>query len=127
VRQRPGATPRPPLLGRRMKKRSRLTTLKPSVPILDSRVRQSDRPVEPLYTSADWRALVATLIQLRGHRCQDPHCKKPDRCAGGRLFGDHIIELRDGGARLHPGNVMLRCGSCHTRKTNAEREKRQGR
>jgi 5-methylcytosine-specific restriction protein A len=109
------------------KKQPRLTTLRSAVPVIDTRVRPSDRPVEPLYSSAEWRALVGELIQIRGHRCEDPACRKPDRGAGGRLFGDHIIELRDGGTRLHPGNVLLRCGSCHTLKTNAERAKRQAR
>ena len=41
-----------------------------------------------------------------------------------RVFGDHIIELKDGGALLDGRNVMLRCGSCHTRKTFEERAKR---
>jgi 5-methylcytosine-specific restriction protein A len=27
-----------------------------------------------------------------------------------RLFGDHIVELRDGGAPLDKRNLTLRCG-----------------
>ncbi len=41
-----------------------------------------------------------------------------------RVFGDHVRELKDGGALLDPRNVLLRCGSCHTIKSNAERAKR---
>ena len=79
-----------------------------------------------LTDSADLvRALVAEIIQERGARCEDPACRFPGR-TGIRLFGDHIVELQDGGAPLDKGNVMLRCGSCHTRKTNAERARRMG-
>jgi hypothetical protein len=43
------------------------------------------------------------------------------------VFGDHIVELRDGGAPLDPANVLLRCGRCHTTKTVAERARRTAR
>lgn len=35
--------------------------------------------------------------------------------AGMRVFGDHVVELQDGGAPLDKTNVMLRCGSCAQR------------
>ena len=35
-------------------------------------------------------------------------------------------EMRVGEMPLDKANVMLRCGSCHTRKTNAERARRMG-
>jgi 5-methylcytosine-specific restriction endonuclease McrA len=41
-----------------------------------------------------------------------------------RVYGDHIIELQDGGALLDPSNVALRCAPCHGRKTVLERDKR---
>ena len=34
---------------------------------------------------------------------------------------DHRVELKDGGAPLDRANVWVLCGSCHTRKTLAER------
>jgi hypothetical protein len=43
----------------------------------------------------------------------------------GWLYLDHVVELRDGGARLDPRHVMFRCISCHTRKTPAEAARRQ--
>ncbi|MCP1196207.1 HNH endonuclease [Acetobacter senegalensis] len=48
--------------------------------------------------------------------------KRPDRCeqcgrSGTRLFGDHVVELKDGGAPLNENNIKLLCGSCHTAKT----------
>jgi len=81
------------------------------------------KTANPFYLSPEWRALVAEIIRERGARCEDPACRFPGR-TGIRLFGDHIVELADGGAPLDKANVMLRCGSCHTRKTNAERARR---
>jgi 5-methylcytosine-specific restriction enzyme A len=67
-----------------------------------------------VYVSAEWRALVRSIIAKRGRRCE--------RCGSSkRLFGDHLEELRDGGAALDPANVELLCGSCHTAKTRAAR------
>jgi len=78
---------------------------------------------DPVYASREWRALIAAIIEQRGRRCEDPKCKTPGR-TGMRVFGDHVRELKDGGALLDPRNVLLRCGSCHTIKSNAERAKR---
>lgn len=94
--------------------------------VLDTRsAKPAPKRADPFYLSAEWRALVAAIIRERGARCEDPSCRYPDR-VGTRLFGDHIVELKDGGAPLDKTNVMLRCGSCHTRKTNVERARRMG-
>jgi 5-methylcytosine-specific restriction protein A len=58
------------------------------------------------------------VVAIRGRQCQD--CGRSN-C---RLFGDHIVELQDGGDPLDEANVLLRCGSCHTRKTSAARAER---
>ena len=50
------------------------------------------------YTSPAWRALLARIIALRGRRCEDPACARVR--AATRVFGDHIVELADGGAPL---------------------------
>ena len=99
--------------------------------MLSPRVATSDRrtalpaikTVMPFYQSPEWRGLMDRIIALRGRKCEDPLCKTPGR-AGMRLFGDHVHELKDGGAPLDEANIMLRCGSCHTRKTLEERAKR---
>lgn len=62
--------------------------------------------------------MMATIIAERGRRCEA--CGR----SGTRIFGDHIIELRDGGAPLDPSNIRCLCGSCHTRKTVAARADR---
>ncbi len=63
---------------------------------------------------------MARLIRERGRVCQGVGCGRTNT----RLFGDHVVELQDGGAELDPSNVQLMCGSCHTRKTAAARAAR---
>ncbi|ABD25091.1 HNH endonuclease [Novosphingobium aromaticivorans DSM 12444] len=74
----------------------------------------------PFYQSAEWKALVAQVIKLRGRRCQD--CGS----GSGRIYADHVKELRDGGAPLNPMNIWLRCSPCHGAKTEARRRERAG-
>ena len=80
---------------------------------------------DPFYLSPEWRALMAQIIAERGRRCEDPLCER--NSPPSRVFGDHIVELVDGGAPLDKRNVMLRCGACHTRKTAASRAARTAR
>ncbi|WP_245445631.1 HNH endonuclease signature motif containing protein [Metarhizobium album] len=61
---------------------------------------------------------MKSVLKVRGRRCEE--CGRTDT----RIFGDHIVEVRDGGALLDPANVRCLCGSCHTRKTAAARAKR---
>ena len=72
----------------------------------------------PLYSSKEWLGLMATIRKQRGNRCE--HCDR----VGVRLVGDHIVELKDGGAPLDAANVALLCWSCHTTKTNKARAAR---
>lgn len=82
------------------------------------RVASAPKVADDLYGSREWRALVAQIKRERGAFCQ--------RCgSGGRLIGDHVVELRDGGAPLDPDNVELLCAArCHPAKTAAARRKR---
>lgn len=102
----------------------RLQTLGPRVKVIDTRsALPPPKRVDPFYLSKAWRDLLDEIIGERGKRCEDPQCKTP-RGPWSRIFGDHIVELQDGGARLDKRNVMLRCPSCHTRKTAQERARR---
>ena len=83
-------------------------------------VKRSSKPTLDFYGSADWKALRRAVIAERGKRCE--RCSKE----GGRVYLDHIVELRDGGAKLDRANVQVLCGSCHTAKTAAARAARQG-
>jgi 5-methylcytosine-specific restriction protein A len=104
-----------------------LTNLRPRLTTLDTRVvKPAPKMADPFYLSPEWRALMGAIIAERGRRCEDPlhnglHERSP------RVFGDHIVELKDGGAPLDPANVLLRCGACHTRKTIAARAVRMAR
>jgi 5-methylcytosine-specific restriction enzyme A len=107
-------------------RKPRLSMLRNRTSVLDTRsAMPAAKTTNAFYLSPEWRALVAEIIRERGARCEDPACRFPSR-TGVRVFGDHIVELQDGGAPLNKANVMLRCGSCHTRKTNVERARRMG-
>lgn len=99
--------------------------LPPRLTIVDTRrLKPPPKANFSFYHSPEWREFVTALIRLRGRRCQDLSCTTPYLGAGGRIYGDHIKELNDGGPPLDPANVMLRCGPCHNRKTAAERGRR---
>jgi hypothetical protein len=98
---------------------AKLRTLPPLVRTLDTRlVKPEPKKADPFYLSPEWRKLMDELYAERGRRCED--CGR----TGCRIFGDHIAELKDGGAPLDKGNIKLRCGSCHTKKTAATRAAR---
>jgi 5-methylcytosine-specific restriction protein A len=101
-----------------------LTNLRPRLSVLDTRVvKPPPKTADPFYLSVEWRALMGAIISERGRRCQDPHHKGLHERSP-RVFGDHVVELKDGGAPLDPANVLLLCGACHTRKTIAARAAR---
>jgi 5-methylcytosine-specific restriction protein A len=78
-----------------------------------------------VYGTLEHREWSAEIIRRSGGCCQDPACAAPYR-AGARLFADHVVELRDGGG-FSLENGLARCGSCHSRKTLAERARRLAR
>jgi hypothetical protein len=95
--------------------------------------RQVDmRAAQPIAKKADpelqtpehraWRQQVLRAADFRcqavdnGKRC---HIRAPER-----LFADHIVERKDGGAKLDPRNGQCLCSSHHVAKTAAERAKR---
>jgi 5-methylcytosine-specific restriction protein A len=99
-------------------------------PSFRAKVSQPIKRAEAFYLSAEWRAFIDALVIERfgrreDARCEDPECKYPER-RGIRVFGDHIRERKDGGAPFDRSNILCRCGSCHTRKTAAERGRRLG-
>ena len=103
---------------------TRLRNIGPRVAVIDTRrAKPPPKTVDPHYLTPEHRAWAAEGARLAGGRCQDPLCKTPHR-TGIRLFADHVKELKDGGAPLDPNNRVMRCGSCHSRKTAEERAKR---
>ena len=75
---------------------------------------------DKFYLSREWFELRDWVRHEAGGRCQMPGCGRREA----RMYVDHRVELRDGGAPLDRTNVWLLCGSCHTRKTIAERARR---
>lgn len=79
------------------------------------KVEQPAKKADSFYLSPEWRTFMDALIIERfgsraNARCEDPECKQPRR-RGIRIFGDHVKELKDGGAPLDKRNVLCRCGS----------------
>ncbi len=96
-----------------------LRALKPRVATLDQRTaRPPPKTTNRFYLSPEWRSLITEIIVQRGRRCEE--CGRRN-C---RIFGDHVVELQDGGAPLDPANVRCLCGSCHSAKSAAERARR---
>jgi 5-methylcytosine-specific restriction enzyme A len=107
-------------------KMARIKMMAPQLKILDTR---SAKPVEAekvgdrFYWSREWRDLLASIIARRGRVCEDPQCRTPN--GGTKIYGDHIVERKDDPSReLDESNILLRCPSCHGKKTAIERAKR---
>jgi len=101
-----------------------IKSLKPRLGLANTyKVALPQKVANPFYDTPEWRDLVALIKAVRGRRCEDPNCKTPHG-PWVRIYGDHIIELSDGGEPLDENNVMLRCAPCHGIKTARERGRR---
>ena len=90
----------------------RLTTKAPL------RLQPPPKQTDPHYTTKEHRDWSRSVIARAGGKCQA--CGR----TGTRLFADHIVELKDGGAPFDLDNGQGLCGSCHSLKTNAARVER---
>ena len=105
--------------------RYRLTTSPARLSMRDTRsIKPPAKATDPLYLSPEWRALMARLIRERGRCCQECGRTHEDDGRPIRIYGDHIRELRDGGAPFDPINIRLLDGGCHNKKTQAEKARR---
>lgn len=99
----------------------KLKMLGPLLSTIDTRtVRPMPKVAEPFYSSPEWVALRDRVRAEAKWRCQRPGCDKRGHIV------DHIVEIRDGGAKLDRSNVMLLCSPHHGEKTAAARAKRMG-
>ncbi|CAN5336587.1 hypothetical protein BH10PSE12_BH10PSE12_02840 [soil metagenome] len=96
----------------------RLTNMRPMVGAMPTRVKLAPKIAESFYSSPEWRALKAAM-RRQAYWCA--RCGSKDR-----LILDHIVERKDGGADLDPGNVEWLCFGHHQAKT-AEARKRRAR
>lgn len=101
------------------RKKAVLTCMRPLVGVLDTSIaKEPPKRADGFYTSPEWRALMKSIKSKR------PNCCVVCGRTGTRLFGDHIQELKDGGAPLDENNVQLLCGKHHTEKTARARAAR---
>jgi len=106
---------------------ARIPTLKPTLRSLDTRIAvaprgdaaaRSAKVTLDFYGSAAWKAIRVVVQREAKRTCES--CGKTDT----RIYVDHRIEMRDGGAPLERSNLQALCGVCHARKSAREREKR---
>lgn len=91
------------------------------IPTMDTRrVRPPPKVADSFYMSKEWIALRDQVRREAHWMCQVPGCKQRGHIV------DHIVEIKDGGAKLDRANLMLKCASHHSAKTAAERAKRMG-
>lgn len=86
---------------------------------------RSGKQVADFYRSPEWKAFRNQLIKERGWRCEDPKCETP-RGPWKQIYGHHLHEVADGGAKFDRRNVLLACGVCHGRVTRDNKMKRAG-
>lgn len=98
----------------------RLRTLGARLSAMPAKVQAAPKLAEQFYSSPQWRGLVADIKKMRGARCERAGCPTPTH----RVIADHVVERKDGGADLDPGNIELLCATHHARKTAAARQRR---
>ncbi|GAC1405524.1 MAG: HNH endonuclease signature motif containing protein [Burkholderiaceae bacterium] len=80
------------------------------------RARRGFDAERTFYQSAAWRALRAAFL------FQHPVCCRCE--AAGRIVAavvaDHVLPIKDGGARLDEANLQALCVPCHNSKTASE-------
>jgi 5-methylcytosine-specific restriction protein A len=103
-----------------------MKTLPPRLKVRDNRrLKPPPKTAAPIYRTSEYRVWRAKVIGRAGGRCE--WIEAGSRCPKGepeRMFADHRIELKDGGAEFDPANGQCLCGSHHTLKTMIERAKR---
>lgn len=99
-------------MGRLTRAPSRLRSAPP-------RLKAAPKKALPFYQSPEWTALRAAVIAERGKRCEAEGCGH-----SGFVIADHIVEIRDGGAKLDKSNIRLLCARCHGKKTALAKRRR---
>lgn len=101
-------------------------TLPPLVSRLDVRsARPAPKRADAELQTPEHRGWRQAVLRLAGYQCQA--IENGRRCTvvyPDRLFADHVLERKDGGAPLDVRNGQCLCGRHHTLKTNEERAKR---
>ncbi|WP_147049081.1 HNH endonuclease signature motif containing protein [Methylobacterium gnaphalii] len=103
----------------------RLGTLAPRLKVLDTRTaRPAPKVADPELLTAEHKAWRLEVLKRAHWRCQWPGCQAHGRRGGVRLYADHILERKDGGASLDPRNGQTLCPKHHQVKTAKARAAR---
>ena len=104
---------------------ARLATLSPRLGTLDTRTaRPAPKVADPELLTPEHKAWRQEVLKRAGWKCQAPGCTAHGRRGGVRLYADHIVERRDGGAPLDPANGQALCAKHHSEKTARARAAR---
>ncbi len=83
------------------------------------------KQADPRYLSLEHRSWRNVVLARANYRCERCGVKGWGGNGNVRLFADHVVEIKDDPSRaLDPANGQALCGSCHTKKTLRERDKR---
>jgi 5-methylcytosine-specific restriction protein A len=96
-------------------------------PFNHRRVAALPKVAAPVYHTPEYRVWRETVIARAGRRCESVtdgrRCWRAEPTY--RMFADHRIEIKDGGALHDVSNGQCLCGSHHTAKTAAARAARR--
>ncbi len=107
-----------------------LHALRPVLPIVDTPVaRLPIKRADPELLTGAHRTWREAVVARAGRRCEwlDRGMRCERAAPASRLFADHIVERKDGGAALDPMNGQCLCPSHHGLKTFRERARRMAR
>lgn len=83
------------------------------------RIATPPKVAQSFYSTPEYQAWREAVIARAGRQCEalidGKRCWKAE--PHNRMFADHIVEIKDGGARLDPSNGRCLCGAHHSAKT----------
>lgn len=106
-----------------------IPTLRSTLPAFNHNVaRPAPKRVDPFYKTDQYAAWRDAVKERARYRCEYVHQGTGKRCnrKEHRMFADHVVEVKDGGAAYDPDNGQCLCGRHHTLKTIAARRLREG-
>ncbi|MCE4223415.1 HNH endonuclease [Methylobacterium sp. C25] len=103
----------------------RISILASRLSTLDTRTaRPAPKVADTQLQTAEHKAWALEVKRRAGWRCQWHGCGVRGGNGGVRLYADHIVERKDGGAALDPANGQALCPKHHQVKTARARAER---
>ena len=91
------------------------------------RLRPPPKKADSVYHTSEFKQWRAAVIERAGGQCEamvdGRRCKRA--APRHRMFADHKVELKDGGAPFDLDNGQCLCGSHHSAKTASARAARR--